>query len=210
MIQRTNTTLLILILAALVWIGIRSRSREATAANSTARGIEVGEMRLVDSKGIERALLGLSEEGTVSLRFCDKKGKAHALLSVRSEGDAALSLIGNEGKLQIQLSLVGSSPILRLYSHHGDGEDFAGRERIALAVPADGGATLLMRENNGRPRAVLGVTGSGTSAGLILFHADGGVWTAPPIKGSIDNPASHMLSRETVLEMLKSSGLDVP
>lgn len=170
----------------------RITGRPALAQEGAPKAITAEEFRLVDGEGKLRAVLGLREDGMVSLTFNDQSGRKRASVAAGDEG-AAFVVGDEEGEKRMAVGYAEGAPVVIL-------ADTTGRDRIALTVAddipglvlkdeagteragmmfADGVPFVSLFDGEGRTRAVLNLEPDGRPA-ISLFDVDEqAVWSAP-------------------------------
>ena len=135
-----------LTLVSLGLMGARELNRSTVA---------VGQLRLLNSEGELRAVLGVTKEDMTYLALRDSKGVVRSHLQLTEKGAPSLIFNDDKGQKRCVLSLMeDNNPTLLFY----DGET---KRRLSLTtVPA----ALICNNHNGKPRAVLGVSKAGAGA----------------------------------------------
>lgn len=128
--------------------------------------VRTQELRLVDAKGKDRAVLTTGDDGAVSLRLIDGQDIERCRVSVDDKGDAKILFGKNDpASLSIMLEQDG-----RLLVEVADNE---GVGRLKLDMKANGSHTeLSFSERNRKPRMVLIAEDKGP-AGLFILDQYG-------------------------------------
>jgi len=115
------------------------------------RSVEAERFVVRDSRGKQRAVLGLETDGTVGLWLQNKDEQMRVALDLFPEGSSDLGLHDKEGNV-----------------------------RAWLKVLQDGSAQLSMNQGNGKPRFLI-TTGADGDSHLTIYNADmsKALWSAP-------------------------------
>ena len=95
-------TATIVLLVALIAFSPTPRTREASAANSSAKDLVVRSLKIVDEQGTTRAGLSATKHGGSALDLYDEKGTLRAALGASKDGPA-LGFSDEKGTLRATL-----------------------------------------------------------------------------------------------------------
>lgn len=130
-----------------------------------------------DSKGRRRCQLGVLESGAASYALFEPTGNVVAQMTTTLDGrsfDPVVSLYNpTSGELRLACSVMGGAPALTLFE-----EDRSMRSHLSL--DGQGGGGLVWFDQEARPRAVFGITPTG-SAGVMSFDPRGDVTMRQPL-----------------------------
>jgi hypothetical protein len=122
---------------------VNSVPEEPDTGTAAVGTVTVQQIVLVDAKGVKRATLGASPNGS-GLAIFDQNGKARAALIVAPDGHPGLALYDDAGvsRATVQVSENGDAGVA-LY-------DSAGKLHAAIVVSADGTPTTDFRDASGK------------------------------------------------------------
>lgn len=141
--------------ALVVAIVVSVRTSDVVRSGSQAVSVEAGAFRLTDSQGVERAALGLGEDGGASLTVSDGTGRPRLRLSVLADGSPGVSLLDPQGDSRAILGLLDDGTTTLVFADHGS------VARGVFAVTPDGSSRIIFSDANGVTRTAVGVDGSG-------------------------------------------------
>jgi hypothetical protein len=156
-------TVTIVLLVVLIAFSSTPRTREARAADSSARDLVVRSLTIVGEDGKRRIALATGEDGP-GLTLLDEKGTPRVILLASKDGPG-FALLDEKGTPRAGLTADKDGPVLDL-------RDERGTRRVALGTKKNGPA-LLLHDEKGTARAILAVAtfadvGSSTKDGAVL------------------------------------------
>lgn len=141
---------------ALVIAGtVAFRTRDALHDGTVSSNLESEAFVLRDRDGVERATLGLDDDGGAGLTLTDRNGRARLRLSVLADGSPGVSLLDPDGDSRAILGLLPDGTTTLVFADRGS------VARSVFAVTPDGAARMIFSDPNGNTRAAVGVDGSG-------------------------------------------------
>jgi hypothetical protein len=131
------------------------RSRNVVRTGSVASSLAAGSFRLEDADGVQRATLGLGDDGGASLTLSDENGHARLRLSVLADGSPGVSLLDTDGETRAILGLLADGTTTLVLA---DGGSVA---RAIFALTPDGAARVIFNDRDGQTRTAVGVDTEG-------------------------------------------------
>lgn len=141
--------------AIVLLITLVTRSRDVVKVGSVASSIEAGAFVLKDAEGIQRAALGLRDDGGATLTLSDGNGLARLRLAVLPDGSPGVSLLDTDGETRAILGLLADGTTTLVFA---DGGSVA---RGIFALTPDGAARVIFNDRDGRTRTAVGVDTEG-------------------------------------------------
>ena len=139
--RRTGMTVLVTVLGALVvCVGLLATGCAADKGAAQPKVVTGTEFRLVDDKGVARAVLAM-ENGAPLLRFLDEKGKSRAVVGLQDYGPS-LFFARSNGKPGTSIGVGPNGPAMAF-------GDSAGHPRIMLMVDSTGAPKIMLRDTTG-------------------------------------------------------------
>lgn len=164
----TLSTVLVLVatLACLGWV------RAGRASAQVGDEVRAHKFVVVDSRGRERAELGMAADDEVRLVVRDAKKRLSVWIGIDAAGAASLAIYGvNENRAIAEISSIdGESAAMIL-------RDACGVRRIGLIAGKDGRSGVSLSDASGRNRCSIGVRDDGESS-LALYDKGGTVRAA--------------------------------
>ncbi len=138
--------------------------------------IEAERFALRTHDGKVRAALGARDDGGAGLDFFDDGGTPRAGLDLATDGRASLWFAEDDGKVVMSLDprslhLVGTDGAAFVTRTALVLADAAQKNRVTLALKADGAPNLVLADREGRAGALLDVPADGTRLGLFYDGA---------------------------------------
>lgn len=136
--RRTGTVVLMAVVA--IGAGLLATSCTADKDAAQPKVVTGTEFRLVDDKGVARAVLAM-ENGAPLLRFLDEKGKSRAVVGLQEYGPS-LFFARSNGKPGTSIGVGPNGPAMAF-------GDSAGNMRILLTVDSTGAPKVMLRDTSG-------------------------------------------------------------
>lgn len=130
---------------------------------NSASGTEIKAHRyyVIDSRGTERAMLGINNDGSSGLSLLDNRGRLLAAIGSDPDGISTLAMYDSRGEMRAMMGVGQEGSMLAFHDENGI-------SRASLEVQPDGVPLLHMKDSGGRPRAQLMADDIGTPS-LTLF-----------------------------------------
>ncbi len=141
--------------ALLVALVVAFQTRDTIHAGTVAPSVEAGAFVLKDGDGVERATLGLRDDGGTSLTLSDAGGRQRLRVSVLPDGSPGVSLLDQEGEARAILGLLADGTTTLVFADRGS------VARGVFALTPDGSSRMIFSDPNGVTRTAVGVDGSG-------------------------------------------------
>lgn len=142
-------------LALLVALIVGFQARGAIHPGTVAPSIAAGSFVLKDVDGVERAALGLRDDGGTSLTLSDAGGHQRLRVAVLPDGSPGVSLLDQDGEARAILGLLADGTTTLVFA---DGGSVA---RGVFALTPDGASRVVFSDRDGITRTAVGVDGSG-------------------------------------------------
>lgn len=142
-------------LALVVAVSTAARTRDAIRTGMVAPTVEAGSFVLKDGDGVERAALGLRDDGGTSLTLSDAGGHQRLRVAVLSDGSPGVSLLDQDGETRAILGLLADGTTTLVFADRGS------VARGVFALTPDGSARMIFSDPDGVTRTAVGVDGSG-------------------------------------------------
>lgn len=141
--------------ALVLLITFATRPRDVVRIGSVASSLEAGAFLLRDEDGVQRAALGLRDDGGATLTLSDGNGLARLRLAVLPDGSPGVSLLDTDGETRAILGLLADGTTTLVFA---DGGSVA---RGIFALTPDGAARVIFNDRDGRTRTAVGVDPQG-------------------------------------------------
>jgi hypothetical protein len=141
--------------ALFVALIVANRTSGAYHLGTVATRLEANAFTLKDQEGVERASLGLRDDGGASLTLTDGNGRARLRLAVLPDGSPGVSLLDADGESRAILGLLDDGTTTLVFADRGS------VARGVFALTPDGAARMIFSDANGVTRTAVGVDGSG-------------------------------------------------
>jgi len=156
--------------ALVLLITLATRSGNVVRIGSVASSLEAGAFLLKDAEGVQRAVLGLGDDGGASLTLSDANGLARLRLSVLPDGSPGVSLLDTGGETRAILGLLADGTTTLVFADGGS------VPRGIFALTPDGAARVIFNDRVGRTRTAVGVDKEGepevSTIGVARTQAD--------------------------------------
>ena len=152
----------ILILMLIFWFNKNEKGQ------TLCREMRAERYYVVDSKGKDRAMLGINNDGSVGLSLHDTKGQMLSMLGSDPNGTSVLAIYDKKEKMRAMLGVgPDGSAALSFLDANENG-------RASLEMQADGVSKLHIKDSAGHTRAQLMADDEGIPA-LTLFGKNGNI-----------------------------------
>lgn len=141
--------------ALFVALIVANRTSDVHRAGTVAPSLEANAFVLKDQDGVERASLGLREDGGATLSLTDGNGRARLRLAVLPDGSPGVSLLDADGESRAILGLLDDGTTTLVFADRGS------VARGVFALTPDGAARMIFSDPNGVTRTAVGVDGAG-------------------------------------------------
>jgi hypothetical protein len=141
--------------ALVLLITFATRPRNVVKVGSVAPSLEAGAFVLKDEEGVQRAALGMRDDGGATLTLSDGNGLARLRLAVLPDGSPGVSLLDTDGETRAILGLLADGTTTLVFA---DGGSIA---RGIFALTPDGAARVIFNDRDGRTRTAVGVDTEG-------------------------------------------------
>lgn len=138
-----------------MFITLATRTRDVVRIGSVASSLEAKAFLLKDDEGVQRAALGLRDDGGARLTLSDGNGIARLRLAVLPDGSPGVSLLDTDGETRAILGLLADGTTTLVFA---DGGSVA---RGIFALTPDGAARMIFNDQDGRTRTAVGVDTQG-------------------------------------------------
>ncbi len=134
---------------------VSTRTAGAYRVGTVAPSLQAASFVLKDTDGVERASLGVGEDGGAAFALTDINGRVRLKLSVLSDGSPGLTLLDNEGETRAILGLLSDGTTTLVLADRGS------VARGVFTLTPDGAARMLFSDASGQTRTAVGVDASG-------------------------------------------------
>ena len=142
-------------LALVVAVSTSMRTRDVIHAGIVAPAVTAASFVLKDRDGVERAALGLRDDGGTALTLSDASGRQRLRVAVLADGSPGVSLLDPEGETRAILGLLADGTTTLVFADQGS------VARGVFALTPDGSSRMVFSDANGITRTAVGVDGSG-------------------------------------------------
>lgn len=141
--------------ALVVLVTLATRSGNLVKIGSVASSVEAGAFVLKDGDGVQRASLGILDDGEAGFTLSDANGLTRLRLAVLPDGSPGVSLLDTDGETRAILGLLADGTTTLVFADGGS------VPRGILALTPDGAARIIFNDENGRTRTAVGVDTEG-------------------------------------------------
>ena len=141
--------------ALFVALIVANRTSDVYHVGTVANSLQASAFTLKDQEGVERASLGLRDDGGASLTLTDQNGRARLRLAVLPDGSPGVSLLDADGESRAILGLLDDGTTTLVFADRGS------VARGVFALTPDGAARVIFSDANGITRTAVGVDGTG-------------------------------------------------
>ena len=159
--------------------------KEVVQARLQATTVIAGQFEVRGADNKLRASLTHDASGLVWLSFYDPAGKARLTLSVAANGSPSISMADDKGSQRMSLALLGEDATPQLMFFNPGGDDAVvslgiiegvgpsltlgkiGQSQISLLIGPNGEPVFSLRNEDGKPRLELSVSGDEPAVSLI-------------------------------------------
>jgi len=141
--------------ALIAVIMVSTRTAGAYRLGTVAPTLQAGAFVLKDAEGVERATLGVGEDGGAAFALTDADGRVRLKLSVLSDGSPGVTLLDSEGESRAILGLLSDGTTTLVLADRGS------IARGVFTLTPDGAARMLFSDSSGQTRTAVGVDASG-------------------------------------------------
>jgi hypothetical protein len=141
--------------ALFVALIVANRTSDAHRVGTVATSLQANAFVLKDHEGVERASLGLRDDGGASLALTDMNGRPRLRLAVLPDGSPGVSLLDADGESRAILGLLDDGTTTLVFADRGS------VARGVFALTPDGAVRMIFSDPNGVTRTAVGVDGAG-------------------------------------------------
>lgn len=143
------------LVALILFVTLAARSRHVVRIGDVAPSLEATSFLLKDADGVQRAALGLGDDGQASLTLSDGNGLPRLRLAVLPDGSPGVSLLDANGETRAILGLLADGTTTLVFADGGS------VPRGILALTPDGASRVIFNDREGRTRTAVGVDTDG-------------------------------------------------
>jgi hypothetical protein len=155
------------VVALLATAMLAGRMSDTYRLGTVAPVLQASEVVLKDENGVQRAALGVQNQGQTTLTLSDPNGRARLRLSVLPDGSPGVSLLDTDGQNRAILGLLEDGTTTLVFADRG------AVARGVFALTPDGAARMIFSDQRGVTRAAVGVGADGTPEVSTIEVADG-------------------------------------
>lgn len=134
---------------------VASRTSDAHEIGTVAPALEAGAFVLKDDAGVQRAALGLDDDGGATLTLTDENGRPRLRMAVLPDGSPGVSLLDSDGESRAVLGLLADGTTTLVFADRGS------VARGVYALTPDGASRMIFSDRDGVTRTAVGVNASG-------------------------------------------------
>lgn len=141
--------------ALIAVILVSTRTADAHRLGTVAPTLQAGAFVLKDADGVERATLGIGDDGGAAFALTDADGRVRLKLSVLSDGSPGVTLLDSDGESRAILGLLTDGTTTLVLADRGS------IARGVFTLTPDGAARMIFSDPSGQTRTAVGVDASG-------------------------------------------------